>query len=237
MLARTAGIPERIGFAGSPGAWSYTRRVPRPERGHDAERILALAEPPGGRMARVSLGLTDEDHRLAEEWLRRAGVSGSFVAVAPGSIWGTKRWGKYAELVGALNGPVVVMGGREDRALAEQVAAAAPDRARVAAGELPLRASAALIQRASVLVTNDSAPLHLAAAVGTRVVALFGPTIPAFGFGPRGPADVIVEQETLTCRPCSSHGPQVCPLGHHHCMTEISVARVLHAVHPVPGVP
>ena len=54
-----------------------------------------------------------------------------------------------------------------------------------AAGELGLRASAALIRRAAALVTNDSAPLHLATAVGTPIVALFGPTVPEFGFGPR----------------------------------------------------
>lgn len=237
LLARTAAIPERIGFAGSPGAWSYTRRVVRPETGHDAERILALAEPSAGTAARVSLGLTEDDQRHADEWLRKHGISGPFVAVAPGSIWGTKRWTRYAELVAALPGPIVVLGSKEDRSLAEEVARAAPERAHAAAGELPLMASAALIQRATVLVTNDSAPLHLASAVGTRVVALFGPTVPAFGFGPRGAADVVVEQLNLSCRPCSSHGPQVCPLGHHRCMTEISAERVLHAVHPVPGAP
>jgi heptosyltransferase-2 len=99
-----------------------------------------------------------------------------------------------------------------------------------AAGELPLRASAALLERAEVLVTNDSAPLHLATAVGTRIVAIFGPTVPEFGFGPRGPRDLVVEHVALDCRPCSRHGPRVCPLGHHRCMGEIGVERVLDAV-------
>jgi heptosyltransferase-2 len=81
-----------------------------------------------------------------------------------------------------------------------------------------------------VLVTNDSAPLHLATAVGTPVVALFGPTVPAQGFGPRGARDVALGHEGLACRPCSAHGPQVCPLLHHRCMRELAVETVLAAV-------
>ncbi len=229
-LARLAGIPERIGFAGSPGSWSYTRRIARPEGVHEAERLLALAEPPPGTEAGVSLGLTAADRLRAAEWLEAKGVDPGFVALAPGSIWGAKRWPGYAELAAALDGPVVIVGGTEDRGLAESVAAAAPGRAYVAAGELPLRVTAALLEQARVLVTNDSAPLHLASAVGTPVVAIFGPTVPVFGFGPRGSSDRIVEHKTLPCRPCSSHGPPVCPLGHHRCMRDLSVGKVLEAV-------
>lgn len=230
LLALLGRIPVRVGFAGGPGAWSYTRAIPRPESGHDAERLLALAEPAPGTAARVSLGLTDLDRRRAAEWLAQQGITGSFAAIAPGSIWGTKRWPGYDRLVAALPGPVVVLGGPEDRPLAEAVVAAAPGRAVNAAGTLSLRTAAAVIERARVLVTNDSAPLHLASAVGTPIVALFGPTVPAFGFGPRGEHDSVIEVPGLPCRPCSSHGPQVCPLGHHRCMTEISVERVMKAV-------
>jgi heptosyltransferase-2 len=119
--------------------------------------------------------------------------------------------------------------------VAADVLARAPGRAHSAAGELGLRASAALLARAAVLVTNDSAPLHLATAVGTPIVAVFGPTVPSFGFGPRGRRDVVVEHPSLGCRPCSAHGPQVCPLGHHRCMRELSVETVAAAVEAVLG--
>jgi len=234
-LAVAARIPERIGFAGSPGAVTYTRSVSRPGAGHEAERILALAEPPSGVSAKISLGLTDQDRAQAAAWLEAHRVPEPFIAVAPGSIWGTKRWPGYAELVPRLEHPVVVVGGPEDRALAESLSHSAPGRVHVAAGALPLRASAALLARASLLVTNDSAPLHLASAVGTRVVAVFGPTVPAFGFGPRGRADRIVELAGLACRPCSSHGPAVCPLGHHRCMRDVRVEEVLEAVGGISG--
>ena len=230
VLAVLAGIPERIGFQGSAGRWGYTRSVARPVTGHEAERILALAEPGEGVPARVSLGLTDQDRSEAAGWLAAHRVAEPFVAMAPGSIWGTKRWPGYAELAAGMAEPVVIVGGPEDRALGDAIAAAAPGRVHVAAGALSLRGSAALLARAGVLVSNDSAPLHLGAAVGTRTVAIFGPTIPGFGFGPRGPADRIVELTGLPCRPCSSHGPEVCPLGHHRCMRELGVNVVIAAL-------
>ena len=236
LLARAA---ERTGFADSPAAGSYTRRVPRPAGGHEVERLLALAGGPAGAAGAsppVRLALTADDRAAADGWLRERGLAPGFVALAPGSIWGTKRWPGYAGLAAALDRPVVVVGAREDAPLADAVAAAAPGRAHSAAGALGLRGSAALIARAAVLVTNDSAPLHFATAVGTPVVAVFGPTVPAFGFGPRGPRDLVVEHGALPCRPCSAHGPQVCPLGHHRCMRELSVESVAAAVAAVSGV-
>jgi heptosyltransferase-2 len=229
LLALLSRAGERIGFAGSAASISYTRRVPRPAGGHEVERLLALS-PDSNHTAHVSLELTADDHREAERWLERHAIAPGFVAVAPGSIWGTKRWPYYPDLVKRLARPCVIIGSAADCDLADSVVTAAPTRAVSAAGALGLRAAASLISRAAVLVTNDSAPLHLATAVGTPVVALFGPTIPAFGFGPRGAGDLTLGVETLPCRPCSKHGPETCPLGHHRCMRDLSVETVAAAV-------
>lgn len=228
-LALLSGAGERVGFADSAAAITYTRRVLRPREGHEVERLLALAGPAVGP-APVGLGLTAEDHAAADGWLAAQGVSPRFVALAPGSIWGTKRWPYFPQLATVLDRPCVIVGGADDVSLADAIVAAAPHRAVSAAGMLGLRASAALIQRAAVLVTNDSAPLHLATAVGTPVVALFGPTVPEFGFGPRRPGDLALGHTGLACRPCSRHGPERCPLGHHRCMKELAVETVAAAL-------
>lgn len=229
-LALWSGATERIGYADSPVAITYTARFPRPQVGHEVERLLALAGETTGPAPRVSLGLSDEDYAAADAWLTSHGVAPRFAALAPGSVWGTKRWPYYAELASILERATVIVGGQDDVPLAKAVVAAAAGRAISAAGELNLRGSAALIQRASVLVTNDSAPLHLATAVGTPVVALFGPTVPEFGFAPRGTDDIALGREGLACRPCSRHGPPTCPLGHHRCMRELSIDLVAKAV-------
>jgi heptosyltransferase II len=228
-LALLAGIPERIGFAGAPPAIAYTARVSRAREGHEVERLLALSAPDTTPTPAVALGLTTADRAAADRWLAERGIEPGFVALAPGSIWGTKRWPYYPELAATLERPIVVLGSRDDVPLAQAVVAAAPRRAHSAAGELDLRTAAALLERASVLVTNDSAPLHLATAVGTPIVALFGPTVPAQGFGPRGAGDLTLGVP-LGCRPCSAHGPQVCPLVHHRCMRDLPVEQVVRAV-------
>jgi heptosyltransferase-2 len=230
LAAWLAGVPERIGFADAPARLAYTKRVRVPEARHETERLQSLAE--FGGPVRPSLGLTPSDHGTALAWLETNGVTAPFVVVAPGSVWGTKRWGKYPALVGGMEQQVVVVGGPEDKALADEILAAAPN-ARSAVGQLPLRASAAVIAKSSALVTNDSLPLHLAQATGTPTVAIFGPTVPAFGFGPRGPRDRIVEVLGLECRPCSRHGPMRCPLGHHRCMVDLEVMQVASALHDI----
>ena len=229
-LALVARIPERIGFADG-ARFFYTETRPRPASGHEVERLLALAGgSDAGSAPPVDLVLTEADRAAADRWLTEHGVTPGFIAVAPGSIWGTKRWPYYDALVAALDGSVVVVGGPDDRGLADEIAQAAPGRVHNSAGELPLRVSAAIIQRSRLLVTNDSAPLHLATAVGTPIVAIFGPTVPAFGFGPRGPRDLVVEHPNLSCRPCSRHGPMRCPLGHHRCMRELTLETVLATI-------
>ena len=228
LAAMLAGVPERIGFADAPARLSYTHRMVRPVERHETERLLALIGATG--TAQPTLGLTSADHGAAIAWLETHGVTSPFVALAPGSIWGTKRWGKYPELAAAITQDVVVVGGPEDAALAEAIVATTP-RARSAVGQLPLRGSAALVARAAALVTNDSLPLHMAQATGTPTVAIFGPTVPAFGYGPQGPRDRVVELTGLECRPCSRHGPMHCPLGHHRCMVDLEVMQVAAALH------
>ena len=223
-----AGIPTRIGFS---GAWSflYTEARPKPVLGHESDRLLALADRPPG-VYPPQLRPTPADEQAAA-----ALIEGAFVALAPGSIWGSKRWPYYPELATKLAArmPVVLVGGPDDAGLGEEIVTAvgrSGGRAVNACGKLTLRQSAALIGRASALVTNDSAPLHLATAMGTPIVALFGPTVTEFGFGPLRPGDVALGIDELPCRPCSSHGPPQCPLGHHRCMRELTVAAVIAAI-------
>ena len=229
-LALAANVPERTGFADAAPAITYTTRIPRAQRGHEVDRLLALAGPEAGERPPVSLALGQDDYAAADEWLVKRGLASGFVALAPGSIWATKRWPYYPELAASLDGPVVVIGGSDDVALADAIVERAPARVHSAAGALNLRASAALIARARVLVTNDSAPLHLGTAVGTPIVAIFGPTAPEQGFGPRGAGDATLGHPTLSCRPCSAHGQRVCPLLHHRCMRELTVETVVAAV-------
>lgn len=239
-----AGIPERIGFAGAPGALLYHHRVAH--RGaHARDRLLALAAPLG-----VATRPAPSPELLADaaataslaSTLADAGVGADerLLVLAPGAAWETKRWPaeRFAELACALVpdslARVVVVGTATDRAHASVVAArlAQVRPAAPATVDLTGRTTAAelvaALARASLVVANDSAPAHVAAALGRPVLALFGPTVPAQGFAPIGPRVRILER-SLGCRPCSRHGGAWCPIGTHECLTDLPAGHVAAA--------
>jgi heptosyltransferase-2 len=130
----------------------------------------------------------------------------------------------------AQRATVVIIGSADDHELAAEIANAAQGRAVDATGKLSLLASAELIRRCALLVTNDSAPQHLASAMNTPTLTIFGPTVPEFGFGPLADRSTTVGLDSLACRPCDRHGPVACPLKHWKCMREIGVDRLLDAI-------
>lgn len=237
-LAVAARVRSRVGLASSAGRVLYTRRVAVARGAHHVAKLMALADSGPPRAAlQPRLFPGDAERRAVDELLGDVGAP--LVALAPGSVWATKRWPFYPELAALLAGEarIVVVGSAADAPLARAIAARVPD-AIDATGALSLLASAELLRRAAALVTNDSAPLHLASAVGTPTVAVFGPTVPDFGFAPLASRAAVVGQELLSCRPCSAHGPQRCPLGHWRCMRRTAPDRVATLVRgflPVPS--
>src|SRR5712671_2648292 len=231
LLAMMTGAKERIGFASSTGRALYTTQLPYAPERHHAERLWSLAmsscaDPPTRDQIRPRLYPSDEDRQKVDGLLRRSGSHGDpFVALAPGSAWGTKRWPYYVELAKRLADEfrIAVIGSKTDATIARAITELLPPENVInGAGNLSLLASAELIGRAQAIVTNDSAPQHLASAMGTPTLAIFGPTVPEFGFGPLAERRVVAGLDGLSCRPCDRHGPQRCPLGHWRCMRELS---------------
>ena len=187
-LALAAGVSERVGFATSAGRALYSRTIPYRKDLHHAARLWQLGaagtEPtPAQIQPRLYPGAREE--AAVDALLASAPDARPLVALAPGSVWATKRWPYYAELARELAGEarLVVAGSEDDRSLAAAIVAAAGPGTIDACGALSLLASAALIGRCRALVTNDSAPQHLASAMGTPTLTIFGPTVPAFGSG------------------------------------------------------
>ena len=233
-LALAAGIPHRIGFDTSAGRSFYTERVPYVENEHHATRLLRLGGNPPDAPPRPSL-FPGEAERKAVDALIGPGARKPLIAVAPGSVWATKRWPEYAALARSIapDATVVVIGSAADASLAQAIVEAGSPRVIDATGKLSLLASAELIGRCTVLVTNDSAPQHLASAMNTPTVSIFGPTVPEFGFGPLAERAITVGVDALACRPCDRHGPAACPLRHWKCMREVKVADVMAAIENV----
>ncbi len=237
VIARGTGARWRVGFTTSAGAFLLTQKVSYVQSAHEVDRNLALIEaldiPIADRTPEVFSDAADVV--AIDNLVSQQGMSGrDLIAVAPGSVWATKRWpaGYFRTLMSRLVDEgfgVGLIGGEADRELCQRIVAGLEDRVLNACGQLSLRQSAELMRRCRVLVSNDSAPQHLATAVGTPVIAIFGSTVPAFGFYPYGANNTIVEHE-LSCRPCGIHGRNRCPIGTFECMRAILPERIHQSV-------
>ncbi len=242
LLAFFGGVPIRVGFNKSAGWFFFNKTVEYRDDLHEVDRNLALLEGVGiERPGRILPRLypSDADQQQVNDVLSGVVDRQRLIGIAPGTIWNTKRWLKerFAALSAKLaheGFSVVLVGGKEDEQLCREVQElSSSSRVYNCAGALTPLQSAELIRRCRVLVSNDSAPTHFAVAVGTPVVAIFGATVPAFGFAPIGPYDSVVETRGLECRPCSIHGGDKCPIDTFECMKAITHEKVLDRVHQV----
>ncbi len=245
LLAFMAGIPVRIGFVQALGCFLYTRRVRRDASKHEVRRNLQLMGPlasgdsvdsaPAGGKLWVSLDQEDRD--WANRSLAEFGIheNDRVIAVAPGSVWATKRWvpeGFAAVIDGLIakhKRKVVLLGSQGDRPVIEEILTRCREKPLDFSGQTTLPQLAALLKRSELLITNDNGAMHVGAAQDIPIVAVFGSTTLSLGYGPFTPKAAVVERP-LDCRPCGKHGYPECPLGHFNCMKQITPDEVMAAV-------
>jgi heptosyltransferase II len=237
LLAFATGARMRVAFDRAAGALLYSHRVRYDPDAHEVVRNLSLLGPLIGDIVTPRgprLYPDEADFKEAHAILARFGEERPAACIAPGSVWATKRYPEegFAAVARSLAADcnVILLGGKDDRALCGRIAAALPDdRAVNTSGEVSFLVSAALISIASVLISNDSAPVHIASAMGTPVVEIFGATVPGFGFTPFGVPHRIAELDALSCRPCAIHGGNACPIRTFACMRQLAPEGIVDA--------
>jgi heptosyltransferase-2 len=251
FLAFGLGLPV-VTYEETRFSFLAARRLPRVALFHEAVRIALLTQPLGvsrSQIARARPRLAPLAPQAAgwhEELQPLLSKNYRLIGVAPGSVWGTKRWPaeSYARLVSSLlaepDTAVVLLGSPNERRQAEIIQTFVTNtdgRFVDLVGKTSLTDLSHLYGQLHLLVSNDSSPIHYASSLGVPTVAIFGATVSAMGFGPLAHGSRVVEMpiDTVSCRPCSDHGPQTCPLGHFRCMREISSDLVLTQVKEVLG--
>jgi len=231
LLAWRAGIPVRVGFSSSAGSLFLTHKVPFSWLLHDVERNLALLSPLSGDLKGAFPGLS-----------AGAGAAAPFAqsdhvtaGINAGSAWPTKRWPaeNWARLIKKLaarnGGKVLMVGGPGEKDWnAEIERLAGPANCLNLTGKTSMAELMEAIRPLKVFISNDSGPMHIAAALGVPAVGVFGPTTRELGFFPYGPGNRVVETR-LACRPCALHGGRKCPRGHFLCMRLLTVDEVFKA--------
>jgi heptosyltransferase-2 len=240
-IAWRAGIPERVGYARDGRGWLLTQAVRVPLRGeipaHEAYYYLELLRRAGWLEARpevgsIALRVTPAALEHAEDLLRRSGARSNAVrlALAPGAAYGSaKCWppARFAQLaermISDFDADVIIFGAAAERGVAERIASQMRKRPVVLAGQTKIGELPALFARCQLFVGNDSGAMHVAAAVGLPVVAVFGPT-DAHGTAPLTERRSLV-QHRVSCSPCFLRH---CPVD-HRCMTRVEVEPVYAA--------
>lgn len=236
LIGFWAGIPVRVGYSSEGRGWLLTESVPRDDgvlRIHRSDYYMQLIRRLGevSKPPPVPLEVPEEERRWAERTIRSLGIEGDFVGFNPGAIYGeAKCWfpERFAELGKRLikeGIKVVIFGTLPEKELNERISQEIGEGCFDLTGRTTIRQLLSLLERARLLVTNDTGTMHAAAAVGTRVVAIFGSTDPAVT-SPLGEGHRVIYRR-LPCSPCLK---RTCPYGHHRCMEVVTVEEVSEAV-------
>lgn len=146
---------------------------------------------------------------------------------------------KVASICGQVMHPFILIGGPEDAEKGSRIAQASGKHVYNACGKFNLNRSAALVRDASLVLSNDTGMMHVAAAFKKKIVSFWGNTIPEFGMVPYMPGNEsrshILEVKNLSCRPCSKLGYKACPKGHFNCMNEIREEDVVRMIKNLSG--
>lgn len=161
---------------------------------------------------------------------------GGYVAFAIGAQHFTKRLPKHKiiSICKKINQPIILLGGKEDAATAEEIAKAVGTNIYNSCGQFSINQSASLVDQSKVLITHDTGLMHIGAALGVKIISVWGNTVPAFGMHPYYPKGknnyTIIENNNLKCRPCSKIGYDKCPKIHFNCMEAINEEEIVSSI-------
>lgn len=240
LIARLSGARKVIGFKTASMSLFFSKRVPR-EGVHEVVKNHRLLESFDKKFLDLTPDRSQPYKLYPPKDSSRKDLSdlekNTFIVIAPGSKWPTKRWtiAGYIELINRLLKSyvfkIMLTGDKEDIKYSDAVASGIHSTKRVIdlTGKLDIQDLFYLISKARLVITNDSAPQHIAVGLGVPVVAIFGPTVKELGFYPYSDRAVVVENKKVHCRPCGLHGHKVCPKDTHECMTTITPIEVFEA--------
>ena len=203
---------------------------------HIVERYLNAVKPLGVENDGLGLEYYIPENDVVDLKTLPLTHQNGYVSFAIGAQHNTKRLPleKMFQLLQQLNLPVVLLGGKEDVAAAEFIQQTVGEKVFNGCGKFNLNQSASLVKQSKVLLTHDTGLMHIGAALGVSIVSVWGNTIPEFGMYPYYPKNsekfVIIENNELSCRPCSKIGYDKCPKKHFNCMNGLEnewIAKVV----------
>ncbi|MDD4879446.1 MAG: lipopolysaccharide heptosyltransferase II [Candidatus Omnitrophica bacterium] len=196
LMVALSGIKERVGIDNPKRGFLLTKKIkPQPSDIHKVEQFLNIVKVITGEDDGKSMEFFtgEEDEVFARGFLKSHGIGEGdrFIILNPGGNWDPKRWpaGNFAGLGDRLyeeyKAPIIITGAQKDVELGEKISGMMKHKPVIAAGKTTLKQLAAIMKRASLVISNDSGPMHIAVSQGAKTIAIFGPTDPRIT-GPYG---------------------------------------------------
>ena len=224
ILSLLSGASIRVGYDIASLSFVYNKKIKYDKTKHEVEKLLSFVDDSPKRFE-LEMYPSEKDKIKIDTILKNFFQNKKIILIAPGSKWFTKRWPEeyfktlIQNLVKRNDLLIVITGGKEEKEIELNLDSKVLD----LRGEISLLELAELTKRAILVVSNDSAPIHITSAFpNTRIVGIFGPTVKEFGFFPWSENSKVFEINDLYCRPCAIHGGNFCPEKHFRCMREIT---------------
>ncbi len=235
LLVMFLNIEESFGFSNSSIKYVYKNITEYIPGHHEVERNLSLA---GVSTTNDSwkilpvLKATDENIKNVEDFFSSVKKEEKTAIIAPGAVWNTKKYPfeYYIEIIKYLINKkftVLLNGGEKDKKLCEQLASSCKENVISIAGKFSLVESFEVMKRGDIVISNDSAPTHLAVAADVPVLTIYCSTTPGFGFYPYHSKGKYIAADDLYCHPCGIHGFQECPLNHFKCGMDLKPEKII----------
>lgn len=241
LITHFSGAKTRIGFNRNSMSNLLTNRVAYINNTHEILRNLELVKPiPGitltvdNQILKPELFPSREDTEIVNTLIDTDKTNR--ISLAPCSKWFTKQLpgSKSMDIINNLikrGFEVTLIGGNDDKPYCGELENGLKNKMLLnLCGKLTPLQSKVVIEKSKCLISVDSAAAHIGASTDTPIAQIYGSTVPAFGFYPLTSKNIIIENNRLSCRPCTDHGRNSCPLKHFKCMEELSTAEIIKSV-------
>lgn len=232
-----------VGFSSAVMSYLFNARVEKKQELCEVERNLMLlsalcdnfsleeAKKIGGSLETY---IDETFYSNTSLYFKSVSQNKKIIAVAPGSVWATKRYPLdyfilACESLYEHGYAIALFGGKDDSEALNKFAENFKYPYFDFALKTPLCELPAILKACDLLLVNDSGAMHIAVSAGIPCVAVFGPTVKSLGFFPYDNISVVIENTSLTCRPCGKHGGNTCPKGHFKCMVDIPPSHLVDA--------
>lgn len=228
---------DSITFDKTAGSFFYKRKIKYNNSEHEVLRNLRLVNfnESNWKIFPSFIYLDYEKQNVNDFLAAHFNKDGHVCAVAPGSVWETKRMPQYLfeKLIGELrkrNCLVVLIGGKDDMKLCEEISSKFDENVISTAGKFNISETSYLLSKCKFLITNDSAPTHIGMSANIPVFTVYCSTIPEFGFFPYSENSLTFGVTDLDCKPCGIHGHKKCPIGTFECGHKINLYEIMDKV-------